>query len=103
MNTWWRILNVLIGAWLFVSASLWMHSTAQSINTRWLGIAMIMVSGIAAIVPNARYGLMLSALWLWISLFVLPTWSMVTTWNGIIVAVLTFAVASLGPRAEEES
>jgi hypothetical protein len=85
--------NVALGAWLFVSAFLWPHSTAQFNNSWLVGIAAATVAVIAMRVDGARYLNVALAAWLFIAGFTLPVSSMGTFWNNLIVSVMMFFTA----------
>lgn len=93
-----RWLNVVLGAWLFISAFAWPHSQEQMTNT-WIIGALTVVFALAAIrYPQARFANSLLAIWLFISAFALPRVSTATVWNNVIVAIAIFIV-SLAPSA----
>lgn len=94
-----RVLNLILGVWLFISAFLWAHSQAQMTNTWILGVLAVifaLVSMYAA--PQARYLNTILAIWLFISAWALPRVSVGTVWNNVIVAILMF-IFSLMPSA----
>jgi SPW repeat len=94
-----RILNVILGAWLFISAFLWPHSQAQMTNTWILGILAVVFALVSMYVAaQARYLNTLLAIWLFISAFALPRVSVGTVWNNAIVAILMFIVSLLPAR-----
>jgi hypothetical protein len=97
-----RYLNVVLGAWLFISAFLWPHSAGQFENTWILGIICVALALIAMGVPWARFGNTLLAIWLFISTLALPRDSVATMWNNLLVALAIFVV-SLLPGAEAPS
>jgi hypothetical protein len=91
-----RIVNVVLGAWLFISAFCWPHSRAQLTNTWILGVLCVVFALIAMAVPWVRYLNTLLALWLFISAWALPTVSAGTIWSNVLVAIAVF-VLSLVP------
>jgi hypothetical protein len=94
---WARILNVILGVWLFISAFAWPHTSAQFTNTWILGVLAVIFALVAAYAaPQARYLNTLLAIWLFISAFALPRLNVGTVWNNVIVAILMF-IFSLVP------
>lgn len=91
-----RVLNVILGIWLFVSAFIWPHTAAEMTNTWILGVLCVVFAVIAMAVPQARYLNTALAIWLFISAWALPTVSAGTVWNNVLVAIAIF-VASLIP------
>jgi hypothetical protein len=76
-----RIMNIMLGIWLFLSAFLWTHSGAQ-FNNAWLVGALIAgFASIALAVPQFSYLNVVLALWLFVSAIILPASSTVTTLN----------------------
>ena len=90
------ILNVALGAWLFISAFAWRHSQAQMTNTWILGILCAAFAIVSMAVPRVRHLNSLLAIWLFISAWALPTVKMATVWNNSLVAIAVF-VLSLVP------
>lgn len=95
-----RIASLILGAWLFVSAFLWPHGASQFTNTWLLGVLIVAFSLVAMAYSQARYLLTAAAIWLFISVWVLPTTMTGTQWNNALVAVLVF-LFSLVPGREE--
>ncbi len=91
-----RLINVLLGVWLFISAFLWPHTYEQMTNTWILGVLCVVFALIAMRVPQARYLNTALAVWLFISAFALPRATTGTLWNNILVAIAIFVV-SLAP------
>lgn len=89
-----RIISIIAGVWLFISAFVWPHSEPQFVNTWIIGAATAIVAAIGRAVPSIRYVNTALAAWLFISAWALQTNSPGTTWNNVIVAVVIF-VASL--------
>ncbi|HWV39722.1 MAG TPA: SPW repeat protein [Vulgatibacter sp.] len=85
-----RIANIVLGVWLFISAFLWSHTQSQLTNTWIVGLAIIAVALIALAAPPVRYVNTALAVWLFISVWALPSESAATQWNNAIVAILVF-------------
>jgi hypothetical protein len=88
-----RILNVLLGIWLFVSAFCWPHSLAQLTNTWILGVVCVAVALVATRFEQVRYLNTLLGIWLFISAFALHGTSQSTEWNNVLVAIAIFVVS----------
>jgi len=91
-----RIVNIVLGVWLFISAFIWPHSYSQMTNTWILGVLCVLFALIAMRVPEARYLNTILAVWLFISVWALPSLSLGTQWNNALVAIAIFIV-SLAP------
>jgi hypothetical protein len=91
-----RIINVILGVWLFISAFIWPHTYSQMTNTWIVGVLVVAFSLIAMRVPEVRYLNTILAVWLFISVWALPTMSLGTAWNNALVAIAVFFV-SLAP------
>lgn len=96
MNGGARIVNIVLGAWLFISAFLWSHSQAQFVNTWIVGLAIAVVALLGLATGPARYLNTAIAIWLFISVWILPGANTGTRWNNAIVAILVF-LFSLAP------
>jgi hypothetical protein len=88
-----RIVNVILGVWLFISAFAWPHTHAQMTNTWILGVLCVIFALIAMAVPWVRYLNTLLAIWLFISAWALPMESPGTVWNNVLVAIAIFIVS----------
>lgn len=95
-----RILNLLLGAWLFVSAFAWDHLAAQRANAWILGALCAFFAIIATAVPAVRYLNTLLAVWLFVSVWALPHHSLATQWNDALVAIAVLVI-SLVPSVGE--
>ncbi len=91
-----RLLNAILGVWLFISAFIWPHTTAQMTNTWILGVLCFVFAVVSFTVTQVRYLNTLLAIWLFISAWALPTMSLETIWNSVLVAIAVF-VLSLFP------
>lgn len=92
-----RIVSVILGAWLFLSAFLWPHGSVQLTNTWVCGVLAVAFALIAMRLEEARFLNTALSIWLFISAFALPVLSAGTIWNNAIVAIGLF-VASLAPN-----
>jgi hypothetical protein len=92
-----RIINVVLGIWLFISAFIWPHSQAQLTNTWIVGVLCVLFALIALRVHEARYLNTALAVWLFISAFALPHVSVGTVWNNALVAIAIFFVSLAAP------
>ncbi len=90
-----RILNVLLGIWLFVSAFVWEHATAQRVNSLVLGVVCTVAAVLALRLRPARWVNMALAAWLFLSVIVLPRSGSFGMWNNLLVAVCMFIVAGV--------
>jgi hypothetical protein len=90
-----RWMSIALGAWLFVSAFAWTHTTAQFHNAWVTGLVIVGVSSAALMIPRVRYVNTAIAIWLFVSPFALPTASSATMWNHLLVAVATFVLGLL--------
>jgi len=88
-----RVVNIVLGIWLFISAFLWPHSYAQMNNTWICGVLAVAFALIAMRVPEARYLNTILAVWLFVSAWALPRISTATPWNNAIVAIAMFLVS----------
>ncbi len=95
-----RTLNVILGIWLFISAFVWPHTSAEFTNTWILGVLCVVFALIAMRVPNVRWLNTLLAIWLFISAFALPHQLVGTVWNNALVAIAVF-ILSLIPNEME--
>jgi hypothetical protein len=89
-----RWINVLLGAWLFISAFLWPHAPGQFANTWVVGLMVVVLSLIAAGGYSwARYLNAVAAVWLFFATLFMPRMSVGTLWNNCLVAIVVFVVA----------
>jgi phosphoglycerol transferase MdoB-like AlkP superfamily enzyme len=88
-----RIVNLVLGVWLFISAFVWQHDAAQMTNTWILGVLAVIFSLVAMRVQPVRYLNTLLSIWLFISAFALPHLHRGTVWNNALVALVMFFVS----------
>ena len=96
-----RVVNAVLGLWLFISAFIWPHTLAQHTNTWICGVLCVVFALIGLAAPAARYLNTILAIWLFISAWALPTVNAGTIWNNVLVAIAIFVV-SLVPSAPED-
>lgn len=96
---WARILNFLLGVWLFISAFIWPHTAGERLDTWIIGIWIAVFSLVAMSQPSARWLNTLAAIWLFFSTLAITNTSQATPWNNIIVAILVFIVSFVGSYA----
>ncbi len=100
-------MNVLMGAWLFISAFLWRHTTAQLANALTVGVLLVACALLAERIPNVRYASTALALWLFVSPLVLPTERIakagaLTTSTSMFIAVVVFIFSLRGMEDVED-
>jgi multisubunit Na+/H+ antiporter MnhB subunit len=91
------IINVILGAWLFISAFAWPHTTSQMSNTWIVGVLCVICALISVAVPWVRYLNTALAVWLFVTTWALPSTSPGTVWNNILVAIAMFVVSLTPP------
>ncbi len=91
-----RYWNIALGVWLFISAFIWRHSSAQFTNAWIVGLLVTAFAVAALAYPRARYANTVLAVWLFISAWVLPIFSVATVWNHVLVAIAVFAFSLVG-------
>jgi len=96
-----RLINALLGLWLFVSAFLWPHTSAERANA-WI-VGMLAVTAALAGLAGRKAGRLVNAAlggWLIVSALLLPRMRPATFWNNLIVgaALAFFAMVSHLPE-----
>ena len=94
-----RFVNIVVGAWLFISAFVWQHTGAEFTNTWICGVLAVVFAVIALSTPMARWLNTLLAIWLVIGTLAFRWVEPGTVWNNLICAAVIF-IASLAPNAE---
>jgi len=92
-GNWPRYLNVLLAAWLFISAFAWPHTAELRQNSWIVGLMMFVAALAATAAPAFRYVNTVLAGWLFISTIAFPRISDATLWNNIIVAIAVLALS----------
>lgn len=90
---WPRILNAVVGGWLFISAFAWPHSTASQANSWLVGAAVVITSLVALVYPALRRFNTALAIWLATSTLAFPHAGPATTWNNLVIALVVFLVS----------
>jgi hypothetical protein len=98
-----RVVNIVLGLWLFASAFVWPHTPAQMVNATLVGL-FVALTGLAGggELFRSRLHLINAALgaWLVVSIGAFPMRDRTTAINNAIVGVLVFLLA-LVPRGRE--
>lgn len=92
-GAWPRWVNLVLGAWLFISAFIWPHTASSQANTWIVGALMAGAAIWAMFAPPVRWVNTVLAIWLFISTFFIPHVTTGTVWNNAIVAILVFLVS----------
>lgn len=97
-----RIFNVLVAIWLFATAFMWPHTSAQRVVTIVAAVLTFVLAISATFTPvacslNACVAILLFVL----STMALPSLRLATMWNNTIVAIaiLVVSLADNGPGA----
>jgi hypothetical protein len=91
--------SLSLGGWLFVSRFAWAHSESQFANT-WLVSVVYTSLAVAAVgLPRVRYLNLIVALWLLVSVWILPRAADATLWNNLSVALGMIGLAVVGLRS----
>lgn len=96
---WARTGNLLIAGWLFLSAFLWDHAAAERVNAAYVGALAFAAALVAVPIPRARHVTSVLALWLFISVILLPSSHEATGWNNALVAIAMFGLSLVAPRS----
>jgi hypothetical protein len=96
-----RLLNLILGTWLFVSAFLWDHSAAQRTNTWILGVLIAVFALAAMSAPAFRWVNTVLAVWLFISSWALPHHNFWAMFNNAVVAFLVFEITLVSVVGEQ--
>jgi hypothetical protein len=88
-----RIVNVIIGVWLFISAFVWPHTREQMNNTWICGVLCVGFALAGMAIPWVRYLNTLLAIWIFISAWALRSLTPGTVWNNVLCAIAIFIVS----------
>jgi hypothetical protein len=92
--------NLILGAWLFLSAFLWSHTAADRVNDWAVGLAIVVFAVIALSNPAVRWVNTVLGGWLIVSGFALPHVHWGTRWNEVIVGLLVVFVSIVPTEIE---
>lgn len=93
-----RLVNLVLGVWLVLSAFAWPHSRAQMTNTWLSGLLAVVFELTAFYEPAVRYLTTVLAVWLFVSSWALREASLGTLWNNAFVAIVLFFVSLVPMR-----
>ena len=88
-----RTVNMVLGAWLFVSAFAWHHALVSSINTALCGALVVVFAATGLRIPPMRWLNTSVGVWVVIAGALLPHTSVGTIWNNILVGLLIVLVS----------
>jgi hypothetical protein len=97
-----QLLTAAFGGWLVISAFVWPHSSAETVNT-WVSGAVIVAAGLLSVAaPPVRYVNTVVALWVFLAAWALPFASAGTIWNNAFTAAAVL-IASLVPAGPSDA
>ncbi|HET9552466.1 MAG TPA: hypothetical protein VFP50_05815 [Anaeromyxobacteraceae bacterium] len=99
------VLNLIIAAWLFVSAFVLPHTTASAWNALLVAVAIAAVAFIAYAAPGRpglRWTLAVVAVWLLAAVMIVPHLSLASAANEVLVAAALALVSFWPPRRIEK-
>lgn len=89
-----RVFEIILGTWLFLSVFLWEQTPAQVENAWFSGLLTVAFATAALVQPGARWLNAALAVWIVVSVWVLPTPNLATAWNHVLTGVAIFVVAA---------
>jgi len=95
-----RVVNIIAGVWLFISAFIWPHTSAQRLNTWIIGALFVVFAAIAMSDARVRFVNTVLAVWLFFFTLAAPHMSSGTLWNNVIIAVIVFVLSLIPARME---
>jgi hypothetical protein len=94
-----RVANILIGAWLFVSAFAWPHDAALRTETWIAGLLMALIAAVALFAePMLRYLNTFLSFWLFVTSLSSLQSRRGTLWNNLIASALVFLLSLVSSR-----
>jgi hypothetical protein len=96
-----RLVSIVAGAWLFISAFLWPHAPAEFTNTWVCGVLAVVFGVMSLTRPAAAWLNTLLSLWLVIGTLAFHWKTPATVWSNVLCAVAIF-VSSLSPEEESQ-
>lgn len=98
-----RGVNLVLGAWLFISAFLWFHGAPQFTNTWVVGLITAGVALAGFWMPEIRWINAVAGAWLIISVFALYTPKPGTFWNNLLVGIVILLASLVGSGPPERA
>jgi O-antigen ligase len=95
---WKRVGVIVLGGWLTCSSFAWPHTVAQARNTLVVGILLVVLGVLSTIYSWVRFGTVVLAAWLFVSVIALGRMTTATYWNNVMVAFLVFVLSMLEPN-----
>jgi hypothetical protein len=96
-----RLLNALVGIWLFATSFMWPHTPAQKTVTIVAAILTFVLAILAHFTPVARSLNACVAILLFVmSTMSLPTFRLATLWNNTAVAVIILVISLVDDGSE---
>jgi hypothetical protein len=92
-----RYLNLVLGAWLLVSAFMWPHAEAQFIVTILVGAVLTIVAPFEVGSPLVRKINTAAGAVLALAAIVLPRNTVVTLWHNVLLGFIVISVSFFGP------
>jgi hypothetical protein len=92
-----RYLNLVLGAWLLVSAFMWPHSEPQFLATILIGAILTIVSPFEVGSPRVRTINTACGVALIIAAVLLPRTTAVTLWHNVLLGFIVVSVSFFGP------
>ncbi len=96
-----RIVNLLLGAWLFASVLLWRHWGPEGFDTLITGLLVITVAPLAVWAPRLRFGGAFLGVWLAFMTLVLVHARRFTFFHDLAVAIAIVLIALVPSRPWE--
>jgi hypothetical protein len=88
-----RVINLLLGTWLCISAFVWPHTFWGQTNTWLCGVFCVVFAFVALGLPRARLVNTLLAGWLFVSSWLIVGTATGTKWNNAMVAIAVFILS----------
>ncbi|HVU50446.1 MAG TPA: hypothetical protein VHL80_07150 [Polyangia bacterium] len=92
-----RYLNLVLGAWLLVSAFMWPHSEPQFIAAIVVGAVLTIVAPFEVGSPAVRRINTAAGVVLVVAAVVLPRTTAVTLWHNVLLGLIVMSVSFCGP------
>jgi len=93
-----RLINVVLGVWVVLSARVWHRGGGSFINNVVTGIVVVVSAALAIRRPDLRFVNTAAGIWLIASLFAWPNYSSPMVWNNAMVGAGIALVSLVGPE-----